>query len=293
MKKKDILVIDDEELTRDELTQIFEETKYELHLGANSIEGLEFIKRHNTDLILLDIIMPDLDGKKNERAGLEFLKRINELKPHIPVIMISVLAHADRALEALDLGAVDYIVKDTMTSKGLIEKVEKALIAVGRTPKESDLISLISKGENSQLEFKSSLRWNFRTKRHDRNIELAWLKAIVAFLNSDGGILLIGVQDDGSILGIEADNFPNEDKFLLRFTNLIDRHIGQEISRLVKYGLIPIRDKKILFVECVKSKKPVFLKKNNYDEEFYIRIGPSTRILSPSKMLDYLEYRKD
>ena len=293
MKKKDILVIDDEELTRDELTQIFEETKYELHLGANSIEGLEFIKRHNTDLILLDIIMPDLDGKKNERAGLEFLKRINELKPHIPVIMISVLAHADRALEALDLGAVDYIVKDTMTSKGLIEKVEKALIAVGRTPKESDLISLISKGENSQLEFKSSLRWNFRTKRHDRNIELAWLKAIVAFLNSDGGILLIGVQDDGSILGIEADNFPNEDKCLLHFSNLVRDYIGLEFSRFITNSFVLVDGKKVLKVECEKSKKPAFFKKDKRYEEFYIRSGPSNRILSMKEMLDYLENRKE
>jgi len=293
MNEKKILLIDDEPLTHENFTRMFEGTKFGLDLAIDSIDGLEKIKKNEYDLILLDIIMPDLKNRQSKTSGIELLNVIRELRPNLPVIMISVLTHVDNALQALELGAVDYIAKDTMTSKGLLEKVEKALRADGGVPEEPDLISLISKGENSRLEFKSSMRWSFRTKRHDRNIEMAWLKVIVAFLNSDGGTLLIGVQDDGSILGIEADNFPNEDKCLLHFTDLVRDYIGLEFSRFITQSFVMVDGKKVLKVECEKSKKPAFFKKDKRYEEFYIRSGPSNRILSMKEMLDYLENRKE
>lgn len=293
MKEKNILLIDDEEITRDELTQIFEKTKYKLYLAANSIEGLKYIEQYNFDLILMDIIMPDLSSERNERAGFELLKMLVEKKPHIPVIMISVQTHADIALEALDLGAVDYIAKDTMTSKSLIEKVEKALRAVGGLPEEPDLLSLIRKGEDSRLEFKSTMRWNLKENKPNKGVEFAWLKTIVAFMNTDGGTLLIGVEDDGNVLGISADNFQNEDKFLLHFDNLIRDYIGLEFSRLIKHEFVLIDGKKILKVDCERSKDEVFFKRSETDEDFYIRVGPSSRYLTSKKMLDYLKNRKD
>ena len=62
------------------------------------------------------------------------------------------------------------------------------------------------RGESKTLEFKSTLRWNTKEDRKDdKVITHSALKTVAAFLNTDGGDLLIGVRDDGSIIGIERD----------------------------------------------------------------------------------------
>jgi len=88
---------------------------------------------------------------------------------------------------------------------------------------EAELLALIDTGESVQLEFKSTMRWNLHAKKAGKEIELAWLKSVVAYLNTDGGFVLIGVGDDGEVLGLEIDGFANEDKFILHFDNLIQQ----------------------------------------------------------------------
>jgi predicted HTH transcriptional regulator len=110
-------------------------------------------------------------------------------------------------------------------------------------------------------------------------------------MNSDGGILLLGVNDAGEIVGLEADNFENEDKCLLHFKNLINQHIGAEFTNNLDFGIIKVNDRMIAILECKPSQKPVFLK-NKSEEHFYIRSGPSSIKLQTSKILEYLEDRK-
>ena len=123
-------------------------------------------------------------------------------------------------------------------------------------------------------------------KKPDPRIEHGTLKTIVAFLNTDGGTLLVGVEDDGKILGIEADQFPNEDKFMLHFANLVNDKIGKKYADLIRWDIKPVGDKKILRIDCTRSPSPVFLKVSS-QEEFYIRTGPSTVQLTPSEVVDY------
>jgi hypothetical protein len=151
-----------------------------------------------------------------------------------------------------------------------------------------ELLVLINEGENSELEFKSTLRWNLRTDKPDKNIELATLKTVVAFLNSDGGTLLVGVKDDGEILGIENDNFANHDKFLLHFNNLIKQHIGLEFAQHIYFAVKSVSEREILVVDCEESEDPAFLKHDG-GEDFYVRIGPGSRKLPTSKVLDYIK----
>src|SRR5690606_1167574 len=63
---------------------------------------------------------------------------------------------------------------------------------------------LIKRGPSKTLAFTSTLRWNLKEDRDDKSVTYAVLKTIAAFLNTEGGDLLIGVADDGSIIGIEA-----------------------------------------------------------------------------------------
>ena len=146
--------------------------------------------------------------------------------------------------------------------------------------------SLIASGENAKVEFKSSLRWNIIAKQVDKAIEHSVLKTIAAFLNTEGGTLLIGVEDMGNILGIDVDQFPNEDKFLLHFTNIVSERIGKHYVEQIRSELKEIQGKKIFRVDCSPSSSPVFLKGGN-GEEFYVRNGPSSSLLSTSEVLEY------
>ena len=158
-------------------------------------------------------------------------------------------------------------------------------------PKASEPIlteeeKLINVGEHTKLEFKSSLRWNIIANRIDKAIEHSALKTIAAFLNTEGGTLLIGVEDNGNILGTDVDQFPNEDKYLLHFTHIVSDRIGKHYVEQIRAELKEIKEKKILRVDCSPSSTPVFLKGNN-GEEFYIRSGPSSTLLTTSEVLEY------
>lgn len=145
---------------------------------------------------------------------------------------------------------------------------------------------LINAGENSKLEFKSSLRWNIKAGRNDTAMEHSVLKTIVAFLNGEGGTLLVGVEDNGNILGIEIDKFPNDDKFLLHFSSIVNDRIGKHFVEQIRADLKSIQGKKILRVDCLPSSSAVFLKMDG-KEEFFVRNGPQTSQLSISEAMEY------
>ncbi len=169
-----------------------------------------------------------------------------------------------------------------------MQAVEKLLNRPGHVQDGTDeLLAAIRGGENESLEFKSTLRWNLKANKPGKEIELAALKTIAAFMNSEGGSLIVGLGDDGSILGIEADRFGNEDKFLLHFNNLIKQHIGLEFSKYISFCIIRIEDKSIFVVDCRKAELPVYVKHGD-DEDFYVRVGPGTRKLPMSAAMQYL-----
>ena len=86
---------------------------------------------------------------------------------------------------------------------------------------------LIKQGESKTLEFKSTLRWNLRENRKDdKRVTHAALKTIAAFLNTEGGDLLLGVADDGAIVGIESDGLEYEDKFMLHLAQVVRNGLG-------------------------------------------------------------------
>ena len=153
-----------------------------------------------------------------------------------------------------------------------------------------DIEALIQKGENRYVEFKSTMRMNLHSKKPGKEIELAWLKGVAAFLNTDGGTLLLGVTDDGEITGLERDVFENEDKCRLHFKNLIATHIGADMSKYIRFRLVPMAGKTVGVVHCLRASEPIFLKNGN-KEAFYIRNGPSSDELPVSKALNYIKHR--
>jgi hypothetical protein len=153
------------------------------------------------------------------------------------------------------------------------------------------ILALIKDGEGDVTEFKSTLRWDIRAGKTNPAIERSCLKTIAAFLNSKGGNLLIGVRDDGSIEGIETDKFANEDKFLLHLWTLIRTCLGRDFSSYIRTRLENIDEKNVCVVDCLPSSRPAFLHQPGFDEEMYIRVGPSSNALDISEALKYIEDR--
>ena len=174
---------------------------------------------------------------------------------------------------------------------GLMRKNPKMFKSYKQLENPSEKIkAIIERGEGPKLEFKSSIRTNLYTSLIDRNIEFAILKTIAAYMNTDGGTLIVGVSDKGEILGLEKDAFVSDDKLRLHLNNLIKDNIGAQFMHLVHYDLFDIDGKKALKVECSPSNKRFFLKENG-QEEFYMRNGPSTMKLTGNSLIDYINHR--
>lgn len=153
-----------------------------------------------------------------------------------------------------------------------------------------DIKALIEGGESSKLEFKSTLRQNLYTNQHDPKMEQSCLKTIVAFLNSDGGTLVIGLDDSGKALGVSADGFDNEDKFTLHLMNLIRDRIGGQYSLYIDAGFYDFENERIFVVSCHPSHDPAYFRDGTI-EKFYVRTGNSTSELTGSQVESYIVKR--
>ena len=159
---------------------------------------------------------------------------------------------------------------------------------------ETDLRELIAGGEGAHLEFKSTMRMNLRTRANGKEIELAWLKGVTAFLNTEGGIVLLGVGDDGTVLGLAEDRFESEDHCRLHFKNLLNQHLGPEYARFVRFEIHDLDGLRIGAVECERADAPAFLRydgKGEKAEAFLIRNGPANVELSVSRAMRYIRGR--
>jgi predicted HTH transcriptional regulator len=119
-------------------------------------------------------------------------------------------------------------------------------------------------------------------------MEHAVLKTLAAFLNSNGGTLFVGVNDDSEVIGLDQDQFPNEDKMLLHLDELIKGRLGGAAFACLKPEIGERDGKKFLAVECKPSKQAVFLKTGN-EEVFHIRAGASSPALLGKQALDYIQ----
>ncbi|MCK9230742.1 MAG: putative DNA binding domain-containing protein [Syntrophales bacterium] len=153
-----------------------------------------------------------------------------------------------------------------------------------------DLSRILMDGESEEVEFKSTLRTNLHTGNKDPRIELAVLKTLAGFLNTNGGTLVVGVADDGSPIGIRADSFENEDKMSQHLVNIIKSRMGVTAMTNLHARFDDHEDNRVLVVKCGKSPTPVFVKDEDR-ERFYIRTGPATTELAASQTQEYIKQR--
>jgi Holliday junction resolvase len=170
-------------------------------------------------------------------------------------------------------------------AKIIIEKLTDTLHFLNQLSKSDKILLYIRQGENLTTEYKQTFSIDIKTGKKEKFIEDSSLKNIAGFLNKKGGILLVGVADNGEIYGIEKDAYQSDDKYLLHFKNRVKDAIGEEFFDLIHYEIVSVNEKKILLVECKASSKPVYM----YGKDFYVRTNPSTDKLEGPKLVDYIK----
>ena len=111
-------------------------------------------------------------------------------------------------------------------------------------------------------------------------------------MNSEGGILLIGVNDDGEIIGIEQDlttlKKKNRDGFQLLVIDLISKYIGKQFASYIKISFETVNNLVACVIKVKNSSEPIFIQLPE-KKEFYIRFGNSTRSLDSEETYKYIE----
>lgn len=175
-----------------------------------------------------------------------------------------------------------------ISSSTILNQLDGMLEAIGGLSEIDKILNIIRQGESKNIEFKETLSLDVRKNTKEKYIELSVLKTVAAFLNTDGGTLLVGVNDNGEITGLddEIDKFHKSyDKFLLHFKNLIKAQVGEGFYPLIDYRVVQVSNKSILLVECDKSKSECFLG----GKDFYVRTNPATDKLEGAELVEYIK----
>ncbi len=178
-----------------------------------------------------------------------------------------------------------------LIAEGINEFMKGLLELHSPTPELIGIDDLIRQRENEKTEFKSSLRWDRELSQVNKALEMVVLKTITGFLNTEGGSLLIGVDDSGGIAGIENDygtlTKPGRDGFELHLTHLISSAIGKEQCLQTSVSFHEREGKDICMVRIESAAKPAYLKEGQ-EFRFYIRTGNQTQPMSTKEAVDYI-----
>jgi hypothetical protein len=159
---------------------------------------------------------------------------------------------------------------------------------------DAELVALILQGENAQLDFKASAWWDIpRHKKEKFNKRIT--ETISAFLNGEkGGILLIGVDDDGTVVGIEYDynkkfdNRQNRDVYENNLITSLLNTCGQDCGPCLQISFAQIESKDVCQITVSPSPRPIYIK-DEQEEKFLIRAGNSNRSLSVREATNYIQ----
>ena len=158
----------------------------------------------------------------------------------------------------------------------------------------SDIGKLIKQEESYNLEFKSTFSWNIKENKVDKGLKFTVMKTIVGFMNSNGGTLIIGVDDNHKVVGMSLDyrsNWKqNKDGFLMDFRNSLEQLIGvTNYNKYVSVSFATVEEKEICIVKVGKSLDPIFVEKDNR-KVLCVRLDNKTEPLDdPEEIAQYID----
>lgn len=165
----------------------------------------------------------------------------------------------------------------------------------GRAERGSTLMDILTVGESQRVEFKSTARWNLRAGRRDTKMEHVIAKTVCGFMNAEGGRLLIGVDDNGLVLGLDHDmrtlGQPNADAYERFLRQLLDRSLSVPTAGTVQIGFERVEGADVCVVTVAASGRQVFAKPHQSGSEkteFWVRVGNQTKQLHGDDMIEYM-----
>ena len=162
---RQILVIDDDTVVRQSIVAYLEDSGFSVKEAEDGKSGIDTIKASSPDLVVTDLRMPDIDGIK-------VLKFVREWKPDIPVIVVSGMGVVRDVVEALRLGACDYLVKPLVDIEVLVHAITRALERVDLREENLDYRSQL---EKANRELRSAIRVLERDQKAGRRVQSKFL----------------------------------------------------------------------------------------------------------------------
>jgi hypothetical protein len=258
------MICNPEKVDAEYLVAFFDSTLGHLILESlRSDEGFFNITRHQ--LAETEIALPSI---KTQNEIVSSTKKLNLIKQKISSFETN-------------------LALNPISSEYVLNQIDLMLEVVGELAESDKVKSIIRSGESKSVEFKETLSLNIRNQTKDKIMEDVVIKTIAAFFNTNGGTLLIGIDDSGVIKGIDKELekfYENKDKFLLHFKNLFKTRIGEEFYPYMENSLIVIDFKVVLYVSCQQSSSAVYVD----GKDFYVRTNPATDKLEGPKLVAYI-----
>ncbi len=259
-----ILVVDDEAEIRESLEALLDLEGFQVDLAANAAEGERKLESRVYDLVLLDLMMPD-------KSGMEMLRDVRERDRHTPIFMITAYGTLEAAVQAVKLGANDYLAKPWDN--------EKLLIEIGRAISGQRLID-----ENAQLKRALKQRYSFPNIVGKSDRMLRVLDLVMQVAASRSTILITGETGTGKELIAKAihANSPRVDH---AFVAVNSGSLPADLLESTLFGHV-----KGAFTSAIHNKKGAFEVANKgtifFDEVG--TIGPETQ----SKLLRVIQEKE-
>jgi len=288
-----VLIVDDLPDVCATLSGLLSDEGYDVRSVSSRVEALQMVDAERFHVAVLDVRLDEAD--EDNQDGLLLMHEIRERDPTVAIIILTGYATVKMVQEALQRNrdgispAFGFLEKSEVDR--LPEYVKRALEHRARTI-TPPVRELIAQGENDRVEFKSSMRWDFRKNAVSKDLQEAIAASIAGMLNGEGGILLIGVADDGTVLGIEKDlrtvRRRNTDGFQLALAEIVKVYLGIEYMKYVHTRFEPIDGKQVCIVSVQRSPTPVFFVKGGV-HTFWVRAGSSTRNLDVKAAMNYIQ----
>lgn len=209
-------------------------------------------------------------------------------------ILVNLVA-SDRGLADLDLASIIGGLVGSVLVLAMATFVAGAFGLRAKDSKHVPIDQILREGESNDVEFKSTARWNVHTGGRDERMELAVSKTVAGFLNGKGGTLVIGADDTGRALGLDADlslmKSPDRDRFELWLSDHLERTLGKPALAYLSIRFETIEGVDVAVINVEPAQAPVFVDepKGNRTADFYVRMGNSTRRLLTD---EFERYRK-
>lgn len=220
------------------------------------------------------------------RPPIEYLKEIQE---RYPGALEKQLIPTEPELWELDRYE-DFLAKRRDLIADSINKYMDTLLRE-MPPEELETLDDYLNGESAYIEYKLTARYDIRQKVVNEALRKPILKTIAGFMNSQGGVLLIGVADDCTIFGIDKDietlKNHNLDEYQRFLYGIIASHIGVEFCKYVHISFEDKNSKTVTIIKVEQTPKPIFIEEKG-EKEFYVRIGNSTKPLDSEAAHNYI-----